>query len=248
MITEIGGSWKCISPCIGDVLTKSNGTGTDPDKPRLVARVHAAIRMKHYSERTEKAYLSWIKRYIRFHDLKHPAIMGKREITEFLSYLAVEAKVSASTQNQALAGIIFLYRDVLNIDIPWLDTVVRAKARENVPVVLSRQEVRLLLSYMDGVTWLMATLLYGGGLRLLECCCLRLKDLDFSRNQITIRRGKGGKDRVTLFPAGIKTKLGHQVQVVKNQHRRDLANGAGWVLLEGAMRRKFPAAGKSLGW
>ena len=217
-------------------------------EPRLLTRVSATIRLKHYSRRTEKAYRRWIIGYIRFHGMRHPATMAQDEVTAFLTHLAVERKVSPSTQNQALAALLFLYRDVLGVNLPWLDDVVRAKPRTNLPVVMSRQEVRELLSHMTGTTWLMASLMYGSGIRLLECCELRVKDVDFTRHQLSVRRGKGAKDRVTLFPEGLQSELRRQVDEVHRRHTRDLAAGAGWVLLDPALRRKFPSAGRELAW
>src|SRR5712691_11009266 len=153
-------------------------------KPRLLDRVRAALRARHYSRRTEDAYVAWIRRYIFFHDKRHPADMRAPEITRFLSSLAVEGQVAASTQNQALSALLFLYRDVLELDLPWLDGIVRAKRPVRLPVVLTREEVRTLLIHMRGVPRLMAILLYGAGLRLLECARLRVKDVDFARNQL----------------------------------------------------------------
>lgn len=219
-----------------------------PNNPKLLDRVRDAIRVRHYSRRTETAYVGWIVRYIRFHDLRHPSEMGADEVTAFLSHLASRRKVSASTQNQALAGLLFLYRDVLGIDLPWLDDLVRAKPRRRLPVVLSREEITLLLEQMNGLTHLMALLLYGSGLRLLECMCLRVMDIELERNQIVVRRGKGDKDRVTLLPAGAKKALKAQLYVVKARHDADLAKGAGWVLLPEALQRKYPSAGRELAW
>jgi len=215
---------------------------------RLIIRIRETMRVKHYSPRTEKAYLGWIRKYIRFHGTRHPSLMGADEVTAFPTHLAVSAKVSPSTQNQALAALLFLYRDVLKIETTRLDEVVRAKPRRHLPVVLSREEVRSLLAELDGVQWLMASLLYGSGLRLLECCRLRVKDLDFDRHQVTVRRGKGGKDRTTLFPEGLKDRLRRQVEHVKRNHTVDRGRGAGWVILEEALRRKFPTAGSELAW
>lgn len=229
-------------------MTKHTDEHDSDPKPKLLDRVRAIVALKHYSPRTEKTYVRWIVRFIRYHELRHPAAMGEREVTSFLSYLAVKRRVSASTQNQALAAILFLYRDVLKVELPWLDKVIRAKPRENLPVVLSRQETRSLLSCMKGLPWLMATLLYGSGLRLKECCNLRVKDVDFHRNQLTIRRGKGGKDRFAVFPEGIKGDLGRQIEIVRKQHNEDRARGAGWVLLDEALRLKYPNAGCSLQW
>ncbi len=218
------------------------------NEPRLMDRVKTIIRLKHYSRRTEKAYTGWILRYIYFHNKRHPAKMGKPEITSFLSYMAVKRKVSASTQNQALAALLFLYRDVLGVDSMWLDSVIRAKPRTTLPVVLSRGEVRLLLSNMEGTPFLMATLLYGAGLRLLECCKLRIKDVDFVRNQLVIRRGKGGVDRVAIFPNGAREALTLQVKKSEELHTADRQRGAGWVLLDDALRTKYPNAGREIGW
>ncbi len=216
--------------------------------PRLMDRVRGTIKLKHYSKRTEKAYVNWILRYIRFHHRKHPRNMGKKEVESFLTELAVKRGVSASTQNQALSAILFLYRDVLGVELPWLDNVVRAKRTQNLPVVLSREEIRMVFSFLEGVHLLMASLLYGAGLRLLECCHLRLKDVDFGRNQLMIRKGKGGKDRVALFPENIKKDLQGQVNKINWLHSRDLKNGAGMVLLDPALRKKYPTMGKELGW
>ena len=174
-------------------------------RPRLLDRVREAIRTRHYSRRTEKAYVHWIRRFIFFHDKRHPAEMGPAEISAFLSSLAVRDKVAASTQNQALSALLFLYRDVLGVDLPWLDDVVRAKRPQYLPVVLTRDETRAVLQQLTGVPRIMAFLLYGAGLRLLECCRLRVKDVDFATNQIVIRDGKGRKDRVTMLPAAVKT-------------------------------------------
>jgi len=179
----------------------------NPAEPRLMDRIEETMHLLHYSPRTQTAYRRWILRYIHFHDTKHPSTLAGNEMTAFLTYLASKCKVAASTQNQALAALLFLYRDVLKVDLPWLDKVVRAKTRDNLPVVMSREEVRSLLSEMVGTQWLMASLLYGSGLRLMECCRLRVKDVDFTRNQLQIRRGKGGKDRGALFPSGVKDAL-----------------------------------------
>jgi integrase len=162
-------------------------------KPRLLDRVRETIRARHYSHRIEKAYVHWIKRYIFFHSKRHPAEMGAPEVTAFLTSLAVQDKVAASTQNQALSALLFLYREVLGVELPWLDDVVRAKRPQHLPVVLTREEVRAVLQRLDGVSQLMALLLYGAGLRLLECCHLRVKDIDFATNQIVVRDGKGAR-------------------------------------------------------
>ena len=216
--------------------------------PRLFDRVREAAGVRHYSRRTESAYLAWIRRFIFFHGKRHPAQMGAPEITKFLSSLAVEGNVAASTQNQALSALLFLYRDVLEQDLPWLDDVVRAKRPTRLPVVLTRDEVRTLLLQMHGVPRLMAMLLYGAGLRLLECAHLRVKDVDFARNQLVVRSGKGDKDRVTMLPAVVKAELTRHLEAVKQQHEMDLRHGAGWVELPSALARKYPNAGREWPW
>lgn len=218
------------------------------NEPRLMDRVRSTLRLKHYSTRTEKAYTRWIIRFIHFHDKKNPATMAEKEVTSFLTHLAVEKKVSSSTQNQALAALMFLYRDVYRVKLPWLDSLVRAKPGKPMPVVLSKEEVRQLLENMEGVTKLMAALLYGSGLRLFECCNLRVKDVDFYRTQLVVRRGKGGIDRVAVFPEGAKERLRQQLDTVSKKHQEDCSRGAGWVQLGDALARKYPNAGKELGW
>ncbi len=178
-----------------------------PQKPKLLDRVREAIRARHYSRNTEDAYVAWIKRFIFFHGKRHPSEMGAEEVTRFLSSLALDGRVAASTQNQALSALLFLYREVLNQDLPWLEGVVRAKRPIRLPVVLAREEVQAVLAHLRGTPRLMATLLYGAGLRLLECARLRVKDLDFGLNHIVVRSGKGQKDRVTLLPATAKADL-----------------------------------------
>jgi integron integrase len=195
-----------------------------------------------------RSYVHWIKRYIFFHDKRHPAEMGAPEVTQFLTALAVRGKVAASTQNQALSAVLFLYREVLGVELPWLDDLVRAKRPEHLPVVLTRDETQAVINALDGVPRLMALLLYGAGLRLLECCRLRLKDVDFAANQITIRDGKGGKDRMTMLPGAVKADLARHIERVQKQHARDLAHGAGWVELPWALGRKYPNAGRESAW
>jgi integron integrase len=194
------------------------------------------------------AYLAWVRRYILFHGKRHPAEMGGAEVTRFLTWLAVDRKVAASTQNQALQALLFLYREVLEQDLAWLDGVVRAKRPRGLPVVLTRDEVRAVLEQLDGVSRLMAMLLYGAGLRLLECVRLRVKDLDFGSNQIVVRGGKGGKDRVTLLPVALKADLARHVERVREQYQRDLERGAGWVELPTSLARKYPNAGREWAW
>jgi len=217
--------------------------GTQPSvqqKPKLLDRVRAAIRSRHYSRNTEEAYVAWIKRYIFFHGKRHPMDMGAEEVTRFLSSLALDGHVAASTQNQALSAPLFLYREVLQQDLPWLEGVVRAKRPIRLPVVLTREEVQAVLANLRGTPRLMVTLLYGAGLRLLECAKLRAKDVDFGLNHIVVRNGKGQKDRVTLLPATAQADLARHLEAVRQQHQRDLSSGAGWVELPGGLERKYP--------
>jgi integron integrase len=215
-------------------------------KPKLLDQVRAAIRTRHYSVRTEEAYVSWTKRFILFHGKRHPLEMGQQEIAQFLT--AVKAHVSASTQNQALCALLFLYREVSNQDVGWLDEVVRAKRPQRLPVVLTRHEVRELLSTLQGVKWIMASLLYGAGMRLLECLRLRVKDIDFEVNQIIVRAGKGNKDRVTMLPALVRGPLAAYLERVHALHQHDRERGFGKVYLPEALRRKYPTAESQWGW
>jgi len=217
-------------------------------KPKLLDQVRAAIRTRHYSWRTEQTYVQWSKRFIFFHNKRHPLEMGEREVSQFLSALAVEKHVSASTQSQALSALLFLYREVLKQELPWLQEVVRAKRPQRLPVVLSRTEVRNLLNHLQDEKWLMATILYGTGLRLMECLRLRIKDVDFARNQITVREGKGNKDRLTMLPSAVKEPLARHLERVREQHERDLTNGFGRVFLPDALDRKYPNANREWGW
>src|SRR5947209_169895 len=229
------------------LVVRESGAGA-PTKPRLLDRVRETLRTHHYSSRTEKAYLGWIRRYILFHGKRHPAEMGAAEVSRFLSALAVEGKVSASTQNQALAALLFLYRRVLGVDLPWLDDLVRAARPHRLPVVLSREEVRAALLALRGTVRLICVLLYGSGLRLLEGARLRVKDLDFRANQITVRCGKGDRDRVSLLPATAQPALQRHLERVRLQHERDLGAGAGWVEVPHALGRKYPNAGHEWPW
>ena len=172
-------------------------------KPKLLDQVRETIRRKHYSLRTEAAYIDWIKRYIFFHRKQHPGTMGAREMEQFLNYLAVDKKVAASTQNQALSALVFLYREVLRQEFDWMENLERAKRPARLPIVLTEAEVKGVLAHLDGRNWLMAGLLYGAGLRLMECVRLRVKDVDFAYGQITVRDGKGNKDRVTMLPVSV---------------------------------------------
>jgi integron integrase len=204
--------------------------------------------MRHYSIRTEEAYVSWIKRFILFHGKRHPQEMREDEITRFLSALAVHGQVSASTQNQALCALVFLYRHVLGQNFGWLEDVVRAKRPQRLPVVLTRPEVRALLGALDGVHWIMASLLYGAGLRLLECLRLRVKDIDFASHQILLREGKGHKDRRTMLPAAVQEPLAAHLEHVRQRHQHDLAQGFGRVYVPDALQRKYPHASREWGW
>jgi integron integrase len=217
-------------------------------KPRLLDRVREAVRARHYSRRTEKTYVAWVRRYILFHGKRHPAEMGGAEVTRFLTSLAVDGNVAASTQNQALSALLFLHRDVLEQDLPWLDNVVRAKGAQRLPVVLTRAEVSAVIHQLQGTPRLMAILMYGAGLRLLECARLRIQDVDFASNQIVVRAGKGNKDRVSMLPGAVKADLFRHLHGVKRQHERDLDHGAGWVELPWALARKYPNAGREWVW
>jgi integron integrase len=216
--------------------------------PRLIERLREAIRSRHYSRRTEKSYWYWIRWYVRFHGMRHPADMGGREVSKFLSFLATQRGVAASTQNQALSALLFLYKHVLGQELPWLDGVTRAKRPVRRPTVLSRAEVARLLAQLTGAKWLMASLLYGSGLRQIEVLTLRVKDLDFAYRQILVRDGKGAKDRVTMLPEQLVVPLQAHLGRVRALHRRDLAAGHGEVWLPDALARKYRGAGRQWGW
>ncbi len=212
--------------------------------------VSAELRTHHYSPRTEDAYSHWIRRFIRFHRMRHPRDLGAAEVTQFLTHLAVDGHCAAATQNQALAALLFLYRRVLHIDLPWLDGLVRATPREHLPVVLDRAEVAAVLAHLTGLPRLLSSLLYGAGLRLLEACHLRMKDIDIARSCITVRAGKGDKDRQTVLPAPLRQALLQHRSEVERQHAADLQRGPdwGWVELPHALGRKLPNAGRDLAW
>ncbi len=216
--------------------------------PKLLDRVRERIRVKHYSLRTEDAYLHWTRRFILFHGKRHPREMGGPEVEAFLSHLATAGQVSPSTQNQALSALLFLYREVLEVELPWLDGVVRAKRPKQLPVVLTESEVRALLARLDGTRWLVASLLYSTGMRLLEGLRLRVKDVDFERKEITVRDGKGAKDRRTMLPERLVEPLRTHLARVREVHERDLAEGFGEVYLPFALARKYPKAGRSWPW
>jgi integron integrase len=219
-----------------------------PKEPKLLDQLRNKIRLKNYSIRTEKTYVDWNKRYILFHKKRHPREMGAREVEEFLTHLAVEKNVSASTQNQALSAILFLYKEVLGIELPWLENVQRAKKPERLPVVFTKTEVNALLARLEGVHWLMANILYGTGLRLMECVRLRIEDIDFEYGQIVVREGKGQKDRITMLPNSIRTELQRHLDRVRLIHETDLSQGFGEVYLPYVLERKYPGAGKEWGW
>jgi integron integrase len=224
---------------------------TDSDIPhphKLLEQVVDSLRVKHYSLRTEKTYVDWIKRFIWFHGKRHPKEMGAPEVEAFLSHLAVERSVSASTQNQAKSALLFLYKEVLGIQLPWLDNVTQAKAPKRLPTVLTREEVQSVLARLDGTVWLIASLLYGSGMRIMECLRLRVKDVDFARHEILVREGKGFKDRVTMLPVSLVPPLKEHLVRVKVLHDEDLALGYGEVFMPMALDKKYPAAGKSWGW
>lgn len=216
--------------------------------PPISARVRAAIRARHYSRRTEASYLHWIRRFWLFVGRRDPATVGERAVTAFLNMLACEAEVSAATQNQALSALLFYYRHVARVDLPWLDDVVRAKSTPKLPVVLTPAEVERLLAAVEGRAALPSALLYGSGLRLLEACRLRVKDVDLRTGQLVVRCGKGAKDRTTLVPASLRARLAKQLRFVRRQHRRDVDGGTGAVVLPGAFERKCPTAARSIAW
>lgn len=215
---------------------------------KLLDRVRTAIRLRHYSRRTEEAYVHWIRRYIVFHKKTHPSHMGAAEISQFLTWLAVERAVSASTQNQALAGLLFLYKDVLHVEIGSVPPIVRARTPDRLPVVLSRDEIGALLKQLSGTERLIVMLLYGSGVRLEECLDLRVKDLDFDRHQIVVRQGKGRKDRMTMLPAAARETLTGHLADVRRLHEADLARGFGRVVLPFALDRKSPNAATDWRW
>lgn len=219
-----------------------------PQPPRLLDLMREALRVRHYSLRTEEAYIHWTKRFIYFHGKRHPRELGPKEVEAFLTHLAVEGGVSASTQGQALAALLFLYKQVLAIELPWLDEVVRAKRPQRVPTVLTPDEVARILACMDGTHALMARMLYGTGMRLMECLRLRVKDVDLARREITIREGKGNKDRRTMVPLGLIPALENQRLLVTEQWRRDRAANLPGVQMPDALERNKPEEGMTLAW
>lgn len=221
----------------------------DNKRPKkLLEQVADLMRIKHYSLRTEESYISWIKRYIFFHNKRHPKEMGRTEIEAFLSYLATDLKVSASTQNQAFNALLFLYREVLKNELDGSINAVRAKRPKRLPTVMTKEETMKVLSAISGVHQLMVKLIYGSGLRLMECVRLRVKDIDFENNQLIIRDAKGTKDRITVLPDSLKPSLREHLKWVKILHEEDLANGYGCVYLPYAIERKYPNANREWGW
>ena len=218
------------------------------ERKRLLDQVRDRIRVKHYSIRTEDAYLHWIKRFILFHRKRHPDEMGAKEIEAFLSHLAVAGKVSSSTQNQAKSALLFLYKDVLGVDLPWMTDIVSAKVPQRLPVVLTRSEVEALFTQMEGTSGLILRLVYGSGMRIMECLRLRVKDIDFERKEIVVREGKGFKDRVTMLPIALTDQLRDHLKRVQLLHEADLRQGFGEVFMPYALAKKYPNAGRSWIW
>ena len=216
--------------------------------PRLIDRIRSEIRLRQYSRRTEECYVRWVKRYVRFHELRHPEELGQEEATAFLSDLATERRVSASTQNQALSALLFLYRNVLHQDLGWLDGLVRAKRGTRLPVVLTPGEVRAVLGHMEGTARLVAAILYGTGLRLGEALALRVKDVDLERREVRVLAAKGGRSRVTVFPKVLVPNLNSHLIRVKAQFQADLAVGSGWVEMPKAFAEKSPNAARDWQW
>lgn len=225
-----------------------NGNASLTQSPRLLDQVRGKIRLKHYSIRTEQAYVDWIKRFVLHFDKRHPAEMGAPEVEAFLTHLAVQGRVAASTQNQAKAALLFLYREVLKQDLPWLQNIEQAKAPKRLPVVLTEAEVQAVLARLSGTHWLVAGLLYGAGLRIMEALRLRVKDVEFARGEILVREGKGFKDRVTMLPAVLVDPLKAHLKKVRELHEQDVAEGFGEVYLPYALDRKYPNAAREWGW
>src|SRR5437773_5337095 len=219
-----------------------------PLKRKLLDQVRDTIRRKHFSIRTEQSYTEWIRRFILFHNKRHPREMAEPEVTQFLTHLARDGHVAASTQNQALSALLFLYKEVLKQEIGWLEGVERAKRPSRLPVVLTRDEVHKIFAHLYGMQRLMAALLYGSGLRLMECVRLRVKDVDFGYLRITVRDGKGAKDRVTMLPVNLAKALERHLHKVRAQHEEDLEAGFGRVYLPFALIRKFPNADREWAW
>lgn len=217
-------------------------------KPKLLDQLREVLRSRHYSRRTERTYCSWIRRFILFHNVRHPAEMAEPEINEFLTHLAVKEKVSAPTQNQALSALLFLYRRVIGHEVADLGDVIRARKPKRLPVVMTKEEVKSVLGSLSSDKWLMASLMYGSGLRLMECLRLRLQDVDLALNEIMVRDGKGAKDRITMLPESLKQSLRDHLKRVKEVHDRDLEDGLGRVSIPNALDGKYPNASKDWHW
>ncbi len=229
-------------------MSEAHRASAEPQPPKLLDQLRDALKSRHYSARTEQAYTLWVERYIRFHRLRHPTEMTEPEVNAFLTHLAVDQKVSASTQTQALSAILFFYRFVIGYELGDLGTVIRARQPKRLPVVMTKDEVRGVLAEMNGQTWLMASLLYGSGLRLNECLSLRVQDVDFGQREILVRDGKGGKDRHTMLPESLVQPLRQHLLKVRATHERDLAEGWGRVVMPTALDRKYPNAPSSWEW
>ncbi len=228
-------------------MTSTHQQPVEPP-PTLLQRIRAVLRAGRYSYLTEKAYVLWIRRFILYHGKRHPLEMGAAEVAAFLSHLATTRAVSASTQNQAMHALLFLYRRVLEVDLPWIEQVVRARKPLRLPVVLSHEEVRAVLAQLDGAYWIVASLLYGSGLRLMECLRLRVKDIDFKAKQVVVRGGKGDRDRVTVLAQACVQPLQMHLERLRERHRHALSRGSGEAYLPVALRRKYPNAGREWGW
>jgi len=236
----MGSSTKISGNCVNALAA--------PPPRRLLDQLADRIRFKHYSMRTEQAYCDWARRFILFHNKRHPREMGAPEVESFLTHLAVTGRVAASTQNQAKSALLFLYKEVLGSELPWLDEVESAKASRRLPVVLTPEEAQRLLVLGEGTTGLILRLLYGTGMRIMECLRLRVKDIDFARGEIVIREGKGAKDRVTMLPRTLADPLRTHLERVKALHEADLAEGYGEVFLPFALARKYPQAAREWAW
>ncbi len=249
-VRAIAASREALAFLYREVLCLDLGELPWPRPPRLLDQVRQVLRVRHYARRTEDCYVAWVLRFILFHKKRHPRDMGAAEVEQFLPDLAVRGHVSASTQNQALNALVFLYQQVLEIDLGRLDAV-RARWPKRLPVVLAPEEVAAVLQRIeggDGVFQLLARLLYGCGLRLLECCQLRVKDVNLARGQIIVRGGKGNKDRVVMLPRSVRSRLEQQLQWRQQLHQRDLQRGVARVDLPEALERKYPRAAQELGW
>ncbi|MFC1651381.1 integron integrase [Candidatus Latescibacterota bacterium] len=237
-----------MQPARADSFTAIKQTHVKEQQPKLLDRLRETLRTRHYSRRTEQTYSQWVKRFVYFHKVRHPDEMAEPEINAFLTHLAVKEKVSSSTQNQALSALLFLYRHVLNREIGELRDVIRARKPKRLPVVLTKDEVKTVIVNLKGDKWLMANLMYGAGLRLMECLRLRVQDIDFASNQITLRDGKGSKDRLTMLPKVVNQPLREHLKSVRSTHQKDLSEGYGSVFMPNALARKYPNAATEWGW